>query len=80
VRALVVTEPNVFGLRDVSRPAPGPHEVLCRVRAIAICGTDPHIIQGHYPGFWPQDWPLIPGHEWCGDVVDLGPGAAELGW
>ena len=80
MRALVVDEPNVFSVREVERPVPGPHEVLCRVRAIAICGTDPHIIQGHYPGFWPQDWPLIPGHEWCGEVVELGPGAADLGW
>jgi L-iditol 2-dehydrogenase len=80
MRALVVREPNVFAVEDVERPRPGAHEVLCRVRAIAICGTDPHIIQGHYPGFWPQEWPLIPGHEWCGDVVELGPGAAELGW
>jgi L-iditol 2-dehydrogenase len=80
MRALVVEEPNVFSVRDVERPAPGPHEVLCKVRAIAICGTDPHIIQGHYPGFWPQGWPLVPGHEWCGDVVELGPGAADFGW
>jgi L-iditol 2-dehydrogenase len=80
MRALVVSEPNVFGVQEVERPEPGEHEVLCRVRAIAICGTDPHIIQGHYPGFWPQEWPLIPGHEWCGEVVELGPGAAELGW
>jgi L-iditol 2-dehydrogenase len=67
-------------VREVERPSPGPHEVLCRVRAVAVCGTDPHIIQGHYPGFWPQGWPLIPGHEWCGDVVELGPGAADFGW
>jgi L-iditol 2-dehydrogenase len=80
MRALVVSEPNVFAVQEVERPAPGPHEVLCRVRAIAICGTDPHIIQGHYPGFWPQEWPLVPGHEWCGDVVELGPGAADFGW
>jgi L-iditol 2-dehydrogenase len=80
MRALVVRAPNEFAVEDVERPSPGPHEVLCRVRAIAICGTDPHIIQGHYPGFWPQEWPLIPGHEWCGDVVELGPGAADLGW
>jgi L-iditol 2-dehydrogenase len=80
VRALVVQEPNVFAVQDVERPTPGPHEVLCKVRTIAICGTDPHIIQGHYPNFWPKDWPLIPGHEWCGDVVELGPGAAEFGW
>src|SRR3954471_5808664 len=80
MRALVVSAPNEFAVTDVERPAPGPMEVLCRVRAIAICGTDPHIIQGHYPGFWPKDWPLVPGHEWCGDVVELGAGADVLGW
>jgi L-iditol 2-dehydrogenase len=80
MRALVVSGPNDFSVRDVERPRPGPFEVLCRVRATAICGTDPHIIQGHYPGFWPKDWPLVPGHEWCGDVVELGEGAASLGW
>ena len=80
MRALVVSGPNDFAVRDVERPRPGPFEVLCRVRATAICGTDPHIIQGHYPGFWPKEWPLVPGHEWCGDVVELGEGAAALGW
>jgi len=80
MRALVVSAPDDFAVRDVDRPSPGPFEVLCHVRAAAICGTDPHIIQGHYPGFWPKDWPLIPGHEWCGDIVELGEGAAALGW
>ncbi len=80
MRALVVDEPEVFGVRDVPVPEPGRHEVLCRVKAIAICGTDPHIIGGHYPGFWPKAWPFIPGHEWCGEVVALGPGAADFGW
>ena len=27
-----------------------------------------------------KEWPLIPGHEWCGDVVELGEGAEALGW
>jgi L-iditol 2-dehydrogenase len=80
MRALVVSGPDDFAVRDVDRPRPGPFEVLCRVHAAAICGTDPHIIQGHYPGFWPKEWPLTPGHEWCGDVVELGEGAAALGW
>ena len=80
MRALVVTAPDDFAVRDVDRPRPGQYEVLCRVRAVAICGTDPHIVQGHFPGFWPRDWPLIPGHEWCGDVVELGDGAETLGW
>jgi L-iditol 2-dehydrogenase len=80
VRALVVHQPNDFSVDDVGRPSPGPNEVLCRVSAIAICGTDPHIIAGDFPGFWPKDFPFVPGHEWCGEVVELGPGAAELGW
>jgi len=80
MRALVVRQPNEFSVEDVPRPIPGAYEVLCRVRATTICGTDPHIIQGHYPGFWPKEWPLIPGHEWCGEIVELGEGAAALGW
>jgi L-iditol 2-dehydrogenase len=80
MRALVVSAPNEFAVTDVPRPRPGSFEVQCRVRTVAICGTDPHIIQGHYPGFWPREWPLVPGHEWCGEVVEVGGGAAALGW
>jgi L-iditol 2-dehydrogenase len=80
MRALLVTAPNEFAVREVERPFPGRFEVLCKVRAVAICGTDPHIIQGHYPGVWPKRWPLVPGHEWCGEIAELGEGAAELGW
>jgi L-iditol 2-dehydrogenase len=80
MRALVVSAPDEFAVEDLERPTPGEFEVVCKVRAVAICGTDPHIIQGHYPGFWPKEWPLTPGHEWCGDVVEVGEGAARLGW
>ena len=80
MKALVVHEPDRFSIEEVGRPEPGPNEVLCRVNAVAICGTDPHIIGGDYPGFWPKEFPFIPGHEWCGEVVGLGPGALELGW
>jgi L-iditol 2-dehydrogenase len=80
MRALVLSAPGRFGLEDVPRPEPGPHEVLCRVRAVSICGTDPHIVAGDYPGFWPLAFPHIPGHEWAGEVVALGADCAELGW
>lgn len=76
----MVQEPHRFSVEDVPRPEPGAYEVLCRVKAIAICGTDPHIIGGDYPGFWPKEFPFIPGHEWVGEVIELGPGAADLGW
>ena len=80
MRALVLHAPDDFAVEDVPRPGPGPYEVLCRVRAVAMCGTDPHIIGGDFPGFWPKEFPFIPGHEWCGEVVELGPGAADLGF
>jgi hypothetical protein len=48
MRALVVRAPDTFAIEDVPRPQPGAHEVLYRVRAVTICGTDPHIIQGHH--------------------------------
>ena len=80
MEALVVHAPHDFSVEEVPVPSPGANEVLCRVRAAAICGTDSHIIAGDFPGFWPPSFPLIPGHEWSGEVVDLGPGASALGW
>ena len=50
------------------------------MRALSICGTDAHLIRGDYPGFWPPSYPFIPGHEWAGEVVELGPECEGLGW
>lgn len=80
MRALVVTGPSQFSIESVARPQPARNEVLCRVRAVSICGTDAHLIRGDYPGFWPPEFPFIPGHEWAGEVVELGPGTDMLGW
>ena len=80
MEALVVLEPGRFELREVPVPVPGPNEVLARVRAVSICGTDAHLIHGDYPGFWPPAFPFTPGHEWAGELVALGPGAERYGW
>src|SRR5207244_6471325 len=65
--AVVLTGPGVEGLTlqrvDVVRP--GPMELLCHVDAVYICGTDPHIVNGDYEGFWPTRYPFTPGHEWA---------------
>lgn len=78
--ALVILEPNRFEIREVPVPVPGPGQVLARVRAVSICGTDAHLVRGDYPGFWPPAFPFTPGHEWAGDIVALGPGADRYGW
>src|SRR5260370_8596459 len=78
--ALVVARPGSFEVREVEVPRTGRVEVLSGVRAVAICGTDPHIIKGDFAGFWPKSFPFIPGHEWSGEVVALGEGAELFGW
>ena len=80
MEALVVLEPNKLEIREVPIPTPGPNEVLARVRAVSICGTDAHLVRGDYPGFWPPAFPFIPGHEWAGEIAALGPGAERFGW
>src|SRR5258705_5383747 len=56
-------------------PKPGPGEVLIRVAATAICGTDKHIYHWD-PSIQPSVIPpRIYGHEFCGFVEELGPGA-----
>jgi L-iditol 2-dehydrogenase len=78
--ALVIHAPNTFSIEQVAVPLPRQCEALCRVRAVAICGTDAHIISGDFPGFWPPAMPFTPGHEWAGEIVALGPDAALFGW
>ena len=59
---------------------PGPAgEVLVRVRACGICGTDLKIVAGAYRGTWPPALPFIIGHEWSGEVAALGPGTERSG-
>jgi L-iditol 2-dehydrogenase len=77
MQALVLLEPHRFEIQEVPTPQPGPGEVLCRVRATAICGSDPKVIDGKIPG-WPPGYPFIAGHEWAGQVVQLGEGVT--GW
>jgi L-iditol 2-dehydrogenase len=80
MKALVVREPNCVEIQEVATPTPGPNEVLARVRAVSICGTDIHLVRGDYPGFWPPSFPFTPGHEWAGEIVALGSGAGLYGW
>jgi len=78
--AIRLNGPNDFEYTRVPVPKVGPFEVLCRVESVAICGTDPHIIEGHFPGLWPKAFPLIPGHEWAGVIKKLDQKARAFGW
>jgi threonine dehydrogenase-like Zn-dependent dehydrogenase len=80
MHALRLNAPHDLEYCDVPIPSIGENDVLCKVETVSICGTDPHIIEGSFPGFWPKQFPLIPGHEWAGIVVETGSKAALFGW
>jgi threonine 3-dehydrogenase len=64
-------------IREVPRPVPGEGEVLIRVAAAAICGTDKHIYHWD-PSIRDRfDTPRIYGHEFCGFIEDVGPGVGR---
>jgi 2-desacetyl-2-hydroxyethyl bacteriochlorophyllide A dehydrogenase len=56
-------------------PSAGEGQVLLRVRAVGICGTDIHILNGRLPGVNP---PLVLGHEFAGEVLETGPGVTRV--
>jgi threonine 3-dehydrogenase len=59
-------------LREVAVPEPGPDEVLIRVKATAICGTDIHIYSWDQYAQERIKPPMIFGHEGCGEVARIG--------
>jgi len=69
MRAVVIDAPGRIRVDNVPDPTPRPNEVLVRVDACGICGTDLHIIDGESPL---ARYPVIPGHEFAGEVVALG--------
>lgn len=75
MRAAVLTRPQHFELREVPVPRIGPGDALIRIARTGICGTDIHIFNGHYAA---DSLPLIPGHEFCGRVEEVGAGVTHL--
>lgn len=73
MQAVWVEKPHSYQVVDYAEPEPGAEDVLVRVRACSFCGSDIHLIEGKLPGVV---YPLIPGHEWTGEVVRAG-GRAE---
>ena len=79
MKALVKTAPGPgLTLQQMPDPRPGPSEVVVRVTATSLCGTDAHIYNWDE---WAQSRirpPRIIGHEMCGEVAALGPGVSSV--
>lgn len=68
MRAAVITAPGTIDITTVNDPPPGPKDIVIEVAAVGICGTDLHILEGHFA----PSLPVIPGHEFSGKVVAVG--------
>lgn len=66
MKALVYTGPHQLAFRDEADPVPEAGEVLVRVEAVGICGSDMHAYHGHDAR---RPAPLILGHEAAGRIV-----------
>jgi L-iditol 2-dehydrogenase len=79
MRAAVLKEFGHLSLAHVPIPELEFGEVLCRVAACGMCGTDLKIVNGGFKGTWPPTMPFILGHEWSGEIVKMGPGTERSG-
>jgi len=75
MKTAVIEKPGAVRVRDQEIPrVEHPEDVLVKVMASGICGTDVHIYRGEYMG----SYPLTPGHEFSGVVEAVGTGVTRF--
>jgi threonine dehydrogenase-like Zn-dependent dehydrogenase len=75
MHAVVIHGVGDFRYEEVERPRPGREEMVVRVKKCGVCAADPKIYGG--TAYFTTKIPIIAGHEFIGDVEELGPGAKE---
>ncbi|MDD4368454.1 MAG: zinc-dependent alcohol dehydrogenase family protein [Oscillospiraceae bacterium] len=75
--ALVLTAPQTLELKQLPCPQPAPEEVLIKVAACGVCGTDLHLFNGE-GGAFASHYPLIMGHEFAGTISQVGQAVQQL--
>jgi L-iditol 2-dehydrogenase len=78
MKAVVIRTPNRAFFRDENKPRPAEGQVLVKVAASGVCMSDVEVWKGTRPQLYVK-YPVIPGHEWCGTIEELGPGVKGLG-
>jgi threonine dehydrogenase-like Zn-dependent dehydrogenase len=68
MKAIVLEAPKTITLLDLPTPERKSTEVLIAPVTVGICGTDVSVYRGNLP----VQYPLILGHEYCAEIVDVG--------
>ncbi|EWH11756.1 alcohol dehydrogenase GroES-like protein [Catenovulum agarivorans DS-2] len=69
MKSVVCNQPHELSLHNVDKPSPQAGEVLVKIRAIGVCGTDIHAYKGQQPYF---SYPRVLGHELSGVIAQVG--------
>lgn len=73
-RQVVFPRKSAIELTTIDVVPPASDQMVMRVRRVGICATDLHLLEGHIG----DPFPLVPGHEFVGEVAAIGDAAAEL--
>jgi L-iditol 2-dehydrogenase len=76
MKALVFEEPRRAVIQDLEMPEIAADEVLVRSRNVGICHSDFELYEGRY--IIPVSYPIVPGHEWSGEVAEVGAAVTNL--
>jgi L-iditol 2-dehydrogenase len=74
MKAVVMYKPGDAKVVDVEKPKPQTGEVLIKVRESGVCGTDNILYKGKYYA----NFPIIFGHEYSGEIVEIGEGVDQF--
>lgn len=70
MKATVFTGVNSISYTEVDVPTPAADEVLVKSKVVGICHSDIELLEGRY--ILPFQYPIVPGHEWSGEVYEVG--------
>ena len=76
MKALIFEQPQHAAVRELEIPTITADEVLVRSRNVGICHSDFELYEGRY--IIPITYPIIPGHEWSGEVAEVGSDVTSL--
>ena len=76
MKALQFTAPNAMSVNEIAMPNIADDEVVLASRSVGICHSDIELLEGRY--IIPFQYPIIPGHEWSAEVIEVGKKVAKF--